>query len=103
MGLELGCGGYGCVRLCTSRANDMKFACKITRKAGDAAQEIQIMHLLSGHPSILTSHDVFEDLECLHLIMEFCLGGDLFNMLKKNSCFSKLNAARVMRDLTTAL
>ncbi|KAL5978506.1 Calcium-dependent protein kinase 25 [Asimina triloba] len=48
-GLELGRGGYGCVRLCTIRANGMKFACKTTRKAGDAAQEIQIMHLLSGH------------------------------------------------------
>jgi calcium-dependent protein kinase len=42
--------------------------------------EIQTMRKLN-HPNIVKFYEVYEDTKYLHLVMEHCEGGDLFDKL----------------------
>jgi calcium-dependent protein kinase len=45
--------------------------------------EIEIMTSLSGHPNVVALKAVFEEEEYVHLVMELCVGGELFDQLQK--------------------
>ena len=32
----------------------------------------QVMHCVSGHPNIVTLHDVFEDRDFVHIVVDLC-------------------------------
>ena len=44
------------------------------------AREIQAMKALNG-PYTAEFYSSFEDAQCIHIIMEFCEGGDLFKTM----------------------
>jgi serine/threonine protein kinase len=87
-GQSLGKGHFGIVRSGRSRTNStMDFAIKtITKekvKAKDVSylkQEVAILSSLD-HPNIVKLYDVYEDSRYLHLVMEFCSGGELFDRI----------------------
>ena len=69
LGKELGRGQFGLVYLCTDNETGEKYAAKTIKKTKLASQsdiddlknEIEIMHHLAGHPSIVQLRDIFED------------------------------------------
>eukprot|EP00475_Leptophrys_vorax_P025217 TRINITY_DN3525_c1_g2_i1.p1 TRINITY_DN3525_c1_g2~~TRINITY_DN3525_c1_g2_i1.p1 ORF type:complete len:313 (+),score=14.53 TRINITY_DN3525_c1_g2_i1:113-940(+) len=108
---KIGSGRYGVIRTCLSRATRNMLACKTIRKdqikcpedAEDVRTEVIILGMLRNHPAIISLHDAFEDAKYVHLIMEICRGGDLFDRVKARGQFSELTAALVCRHLVEAL
>ena len=41
-----------------------------------------------NHPNIVRLYDVFEDHAHLHIVMELCLGGELFDHITNKKSFS---------------
>nr|XP_051221801.1 calcium-dependent protein kinase 1-like [Lolium perenne] len=78
-GRELGRGQFGVTYLATHKASGARRACKsiAARKlahasdAEDLRRDVQIMHHLTGHRSIVELHGSYED-----LAMELCEGGE---------------------------
>ncbi|KAI5080044.1 hypothetical protein GOP47_0005523 [Adiantum capillus-veneris] len=89
LGRELGRGQFGVTRLCTNKATGELFACKsiskrkLTHKEDieDVRREVQIMHHLTGHPNIVELKGSYEDKNAVHLVMELCAGGELFDRI----------------------
>ena len=47
----------------------------------DVRREVQILHHLGGHPNITLLKGAFEDKYNVHLVMELCSGGELFDRI----------------------
>lgn len=47
----------------------------------DVRREVQILHHLGGHPNITQLKGAFEDRHNVHLVMELCSGGELFDRI----------------------
>ena len=61
--------------------------------------EIEIMTRLSGHPNVVDLKAAYEDENYVHLVMELCAGGELFNQLEKHGKFSEAEAKVIFRHL----
>jgi serine/threonine protein kinase len=48
-------------------------------------------------------HDVYEDKQNLYIVMERCNGGELFDRIKRKGRYSEAEAARLLRQLISAL
>lgn len=89
LGKELGRGQFGVTYLCTEIATGKKYACKSISKRklvtksdkDDMNREIQIMQHLSGQPNIVEFKGAYEDKQSVHLVMELCEGGELFDRI----------------------
>jgi len=44
--------------------------------------EIEILKVCQ-HPNIIKLYDIFENVEYIYIIMEYCSGGDLFSYIEK--------------------
>lgn len=87
LGDYLGKGKYGVVRMATHKRTHQKVAIKLIKKKELnlrdlelLKREIEVIKVLQ-HPSIIRFYDVFEDSECIQIVMELLLGGDLFTHL----------------------
>jgi len=75
--------------------------------------EWEIMKLFRENPHVLTLFDVFETNEEIHLVMEFCQGGELFNAIKEKGSkrssyrsrgrYTEPQAARITHQILQAL
>ena len=59
-------------------------------------REIDIQKSLD-HPNIAKLYNVYEDEEYLHLVMESCLGGELFDNIIQVGKYSEKDAAKIIR------
>lgn len=50
----------------------------------------------ADHPNIINLSEVFEDELSVHLVMEYCNGGDLFEHLLKHGTFSENRAGQIV-------
>ncbi|CAO2149483.1 unnamed protein product [Urochloa humidicola] len=106
---KLGSGQSGTVCLCTERATGLNYACKsvskrkLARRAdvGDVRREIAILQHLSGQPNVVEFKAAFEDADSVHIVMELCPGGELFDRIKAKGTYSERQAAAVCRDIVT--
>uniref|UniRef100_A0A0A8XSP9 non-specific serine/threonine protein kinase n=1 Tax=Arundo donax TaxID=35708 RepID=A0A0A8XSP9_ARUDO len=106
LGRKLGEGQFGTTYLCTEISTGCQYACKSILKAKfknmkdieDVRREIQIMHHLSGQENIVTIKDAYEDGEAVHIVMELCEGGELFDRIRKGN-YSEQKAAKVIRTI----
>jgi len=104
LGRQLGEGLTGTTYLCTEISTGCQYACKSILKAKfrnmqdieDVRREIQIMHYLSGQKHTVTIKDVYEDEEAVHIVMELCEGGELYDRIKKEN-YSEQKAADLIR------
>ncbi|GJP40357.1 hypothetical protein CLOM_g24629 [Closterium sp. NIES-68] len=115
LGPELGCGAAGstyltqCLR--PGQHYGQLFACKSIEKARlaepddvDAVRtEVAAMEVLQGAAQVVRLHEVLEDEQAVHVIMELCEGGDLFNHLLINGRFPERTVAHVVKTLADAL
>ncbi|CAI5498735.1 unnamed protein product [Closterium sp. Naga37s-1] len=110
-GEQLGVGQFGVIRACVSRSTGQVMACKAISKerilaqedAEDVAKEVRVMQQLRGHPHIVKIHRAMEDSQHVHIIMEICRGGDLFDRVKAGGRLSERSAAAITERLVEAL
>jgi len=110
---SLGKGGNGIVRLVEHRATGATFACKTlpkvlpeqagvvsAKKSADhlsaVKREIEVMRRLRGTLNVARLEQVFEDEENIHIVMEYCRGGELLHTLGQKH-YSEQTVASVMR------
>ncbi|KAJ4784720.1 Calcium-dependent protein kinase [Rhynchospora pubera] len=104
-GRVLGQGQFGIIFLCTQISTGMEYACKKIVKTKlrtrqdveDVRREIHVMHHLSSLENVVKIKDVYEDSSALHIVMELCKGGDLFDRVKHGGCFCEKRSAELMR------
>ncbi|CAI7834891.1 unnamed protein product [Closterium sp. NIES-53] len=75
------------------------------RDVADLRTEVMLMGLLKVHSEVVQVHEVFEDRKAVHLVMELCKGGDLFDFIQSapKGRLNDRHAASVMRQLLGAL
>ncbi|KAJ4801274.1 Calcium-dependent protein kinase [Rhynchospora pubera] len=107
IGDELGRGEFGITYLCTERSTGKKYACKSISKQRlmtrvdieDVRREVDIMRHLPQHPNIVCLRDTFEDDRAVHLVMELCEGGELFDRIKAREHYSEKAAATLIKTI----
>uniref|UniRef100_A0A7C9AQN0 non-specific serine/threonine protein kinase n=1 Tax=Opuntia streptacantha TaxID=393608 RepID=A0A7C9AQN0_OPUST len=107
LGRELGRGEFGITYLATDLVTDEKFACKsIVKKKlrtavdiDDVRREVEIMKHLPKHPNIVTLKDTYEDDDAVHIVMELCEGGELFDRIVARGHYTERAAAVVTKTI----
>ncbi|KAG6517595.1 hypothetical protein ZIOFF_020991 [Zingiber officinale] len=107
LGKELGCGEFGITYLCTEKTSGEHFACKSISKKKlrtildieDVRREVEIMRHLPAHPNIVSLKDTYEDDAKVHLVMELCEGGELFDRIVARGHYTEREAAAVTRTI----
>eukprot|EP01018_Ginkgo_biloba_P008955 Gb_00926 [translate_table: standard] len=107
LGRELGRGQFGVTYLCTNKVTGELFACKSIAKrkltskddVDDVKREVQIMNHLIGQPNIVQMKGAYEDRHSVHLVMELCAGGELFDRIIAKGHYSERAAAAVFRTI----
>ncbi|KAL2512580.1 Calcium-dependent protein kinase 6 [Abeliophyllum distichum] len=105
LGHKLGQGQFGTTYLCTEISTGIEYACKsiLKRKliskedVEDVRREIQIMHHLAGHKHIVTIKGAYEDPLYVHIVMELCAGGELFDRIIQRGHYSERKAAELTK------
>mmetsp|Transcript_39542 Transcript_39542/g.101085 ORF Transcript_39542/g.101085 Transcript_39542/m.101085 type:complete len:479 (-) Transcript_39542:266-1702(-) len=106
IGKELGKGQFGTTRLATHKKSGIAYACKTINKAKlqtpddieDVRREIAIMKHLD-HPNVVKLNEVYEDKKFVHLVMEVCSGGELFDRIVERVYYSEKDAATAVRTM----
>ncbi|KAK7276654.1 hypothetical protein RIF29_17798 [Crotalaria pallida] len=107
MGKKLGKGQFGVTHLCTHKVTGKQYACKTIAKRKlvnkedleDVRREVQIMHHLIGQPNIVELVGAFEDKHSVHLVMELCAGGELFDRIIAKGHYTERAAASLLRTI----
>ncbi|KAG6388830.1 hypothetical protein SASPL_150266 [Salvia splendens] len=107
LGRKLGQGQFGTTYHCIEKATGLEFACKSIPKrklvckedCDDVWREIQIMHHLSECPSVVRIKGTYEDNMFVHLVMELCKGGELFDRIVQKGHYSEKKAALLMKTI----
>ncbi|OVA01103.1 Protein kinase domain [Macleaya cordata] len=105
LGRKLGQGQFASTFVCVENSTGNVYACKsiLKRKlvsiefVEDVRREIKIMHHLSGHKHIMSIKDAYEDQSSVHIVMEFCAGGELFDRVIQGGHYSERKAAEWTR------
>ncbi|KAI7728692.1 hypothetical protein M8C21_019063, partial [Ambrosia artemisiifolia] len=107
LGPKLGHGQFGTTFICIERTTGKEFACKSIAKrkllteedVEDVRREVEIMHHISGHPNVVSIQGAYEDSVAVHLVMELCAGGELFDRITKKGHYSERKAADLVRTI----
>lgn len=111
-GEVLGSGVSGTARLVTHNLTGVKYAVKcldlgLIRSAEGLQQlreEIYIMCQLD-HPNIVRLEEVYESFSEIYLVMELCMGGDLFDRLDEQPDlhYTEAKCAKLVKQMLSAL
>jgi len=111
-GPVLGSGVSGIVRLVTHITTGVKYAVKVLDlgliKSAEGLQqlreEIYIMCQLD-HPNIVRLEEVYESLSEIYLVLELCLGGDLFDRLDEQPDYhyTEAQCARLVKQMLSSV
>ncbi|KAB5543975.1 hypothetical protein DKX38_012087 [Salix brachista] len=107
LGKKLGQGQFGITFLCVEKATKKEYACKSIAKrklltdedVEDVRREISIMHHLAGHPNVISIKGAYEDAVAVHVVMELCAGGELFDRIIKRGHYTERKAAELTRTI----
>lgn len=111
LGAELGKGQYGITSFCLEKATGKNYACKSIAKVRlvreddleDVRREIKIMHHLVGCPNVVSIKGAYEDAVAVHIVMELCEGGELFDRIVKREHFTERKAAKLARTIVSVV
>lgn len=111
-GTILGSGVSGTVRQVTHRATGIQYAVK-TMDLGLISSEVAVNQLREeifimcqlDHPNIVRLEEVYEGLSEIFLVMELCLGGDLFDRLDEEADYhyTEAQCARLIKQMLSSL
>ncbi|KAK6943137.1 EF-hand domain [Dillenia turbinata] len=104
---ELGRGEFGVTYLCIDRDTRELLACKSISKRKlrtavdieDVRREVAIMKHLPKNSSIVSLKEACEDENAVHLVMELCEGGELFDRIVARGHYTERAAAVVTRTI----
>jgi calcium-dependent protein kinase len=104
---ELGRGEFGVTYLCMDRDTKELLACKSISKrklrtavdVEDVRREVAIMRHLPKSASIVSLREACEDEGAVHLVMELCEGGELFDRIVARGHYTERAAANVTRTI----
>jgi len=107
LGREVGRGEFGITYLCTDKETGEKYACKSISKKKlrtavdieDVRREVEIMKHMPKHPNVVSLKDSFEDDDAVHIVMELCEGGELFDRIVARGHYTERAAAAVMKTI----
>ncbi|KAK2363314.1 calcium-dependent protein kinase [Trifolium repens] len=107
LGRELGRGEFGVTYLCTDKETREELACKSISKKKlrttidieDVRREVEIMRHMPQHNNIVTLKDTYEDDNAVHLVMELCEGGELFDRIVARGHYTERAAAAVTKTI----
>ncbi|CAI5511619.1 unnamed protein product [Closterium sp. Naga37s-1] len=117
----LGSGQFGTVRRCTERLTGARFACKTITKdrltseaeREEVRREVALMQRVGAsgageaqgvaHPGVVQLRGVFEDEQSVHLVMDLCEGGELFDEVVRRGRLSEPDAANVFAQVASAV
>lgn len=108
---QIGKGAFGVVRAGINRKTGKKVAVKSIAKAKlvckedvkDVQAEVAIMNLVAGHANVVTLKSTHEDKDYVHIVMELCEGGELFDSIVQAGNFSEKKAAMFFRKMVEVL
>jgi len=101
LGKTIGTGRFGSVRLATRKSK--KYAVKTLRKTSRTpTQEVTILRSLD-HPNIVKLYEVIEDSENLHLVLEYCSGGELGEYILSKGRVSEEEARQLIKEVLLAV
>ncbi|XP_051125295.1 calcium-dependent protein kinase 2-like [Andrographis paniculata] len=111
IGKELGRGQFGVTFACTEMSTGHPYACKSILKRKlvskndreDMKREVHIMQHLSGQPNIVEFKGAYEDKSSVHLVMELCSGGELFDKIIQMGHYSEKGAADLCRQIVNVV
>lgn len=111
LGRELGRGEFGVTYLSTDKTTGDVYACKSISKKKlrtrvdieDVRREVEIMKNLPKHPNIVTLKDTYEDDNAVHIVMELCEGGELFDRIVARGHYTERAAAAVTRTIVEVI
>ncbi|KAE9608465.1 putative protein kinase CAMK-CDPK family [Lupinus albus] len=107
LGRELGRGEFGITYLCIDRETKESLACKSISKRKlltsvdieDVRREVAILSTLPEHPNVVKLKATFEDNKNVHILMELCEGGELFDRIVARGHYSERAAATVAKSV----
>lgn len=104
---KIGEGSYGTVCKATNKSTGAARAVKSISKEHMKnierfKQEIAIMKMMD-HPNIIKLYETFEDRKNIYLVMELCLGGELFDRIIDAGHFTEVQAAILMQQIVRAI
>ncbi|KAK9699274.1 hypothetical protein RND81_08G164300 [Saponaria officinalis] len=105
LGRKLGQGQFGTTFLCVEKATGREYACKSIAKRKlttkddieDVRREIQILHHMAGNPNVIQIVGAYEDAVAVHVVMELCGGGELFDRIIERGHYTERKAAELAR------
>ena len=110
IGKRLGRGKFGKVYLARERKSKYLVAIKVLWKKQlykhnvehQLRREIEILAHLR-HKNIIRLYTFFDDYDKIYLILEYCSGGEVFNLLRDLNIFDEYRTAKYILDITNAL
>ena len=107
---QIGYGSFAAVVLVRHQKTNQIFACKIVKREtlvqenmfGRFEQEVRLMQTFD-HPNIIKIEDVIYDEQCIYVIMEYCLNGELFTYMSSTCFLPEREVCRVLRQILSAL
>ncbi|KAG0497060.1 hypothetical protein HPP92_001751 [Vanilla planifolia] len=108
---ELGRGQFGVTYLCRERATGATYACKSVSKrklvsrsdVDDMRREVMILQHLTGQPNVVEFRGAYEDEQRVHLVMELCSGGELFDRIIAKGSYTERKAAKICRAIVNVV
>ncbi|KAI3833720.1 hypothetical protein MKX03_004055 [Papaver bracteatum] len=104
---ELGRGEFGVTYLCIGKESKELLAVKSISKrklrsnvdVEDVRREVQIMKHLPMNSNIVSLKETYEDENGVHLVMELCEGGELFDRIVARGHYNERAAASVVKTI----
>jgi calcium-dependent protein kinase len=105
----IGGGHFGTVRIAHPISDPEKsYAVKsllresIRKEVKLLESELQILKTLD-HPNIIKFYETYVDYRYVHIVMELCTGGELFDRIVEAQKFSEAKAAKLMQKILSAV
>ena len=107
---KIGKGKFGLVKLGINKETNDKVAVKVMNKNNMDSSDLELVRTeieilkICQHPYIIKLYDIFENIDYIYIIMEYCPGGDLFSYLqKRNFILKEEKVAIIMYKLCKAV
>lgn len=108
-GMVIGRGSFAEVRLCKRRNNQIIHAAKSiykpkidSEKLNQLFFEINLLKTLD-HPNIIKFSEAYQDDKYLHIIIEYCEGGELFDKIVSEKKLSEFEISQIIYTVLHAL
>mmetsp|Transcript_2403 Transcript_2403/g.5116 ORF Transcript_2403/g.5116 Transcript_2403/m.5116 type:complete len:523 (+) Transcript_2403:95-1663(+) len=103
LGPRLGKGSYGEVKKATLKSTGNVRAVKIIHTGSKSTekgvmQEVELMRSLQ-HPNIVRVFNVYQDVLTMYVVMELCVGGDVFEWFASTKNPTEMQACTIMEQI----